>query len=268
VPVHLIHVSKSGGSALRFAIREARKKAGGQLETEWGPVWGHDHRFRMIHVERGDKVIFALRDPATRFVSGFYSRLRKGAPRYDLGWSAAEQQAFEWFKTPQALADALAGADEETRRRAVFAMGAIVHVNRPMTRWLGSPAYLYRNLDKVLYVARQESLAEDFEQIKEILDLPREQMLPDDDIIAHRTAYPDDRTLSEQGLRALQLWYAADYELLEIGDAVRAGREPPAPPFRQRLVAALGTVKPRRKFRAHRHARSRTRSVPTEGVHG
>ena len=49
------------------------------------------------------KAVFALRDPLTRFISGFYSGLRKGAPRYDIGWSKGEKRAFSWFSTPQEL---------------------------------------------------------------------------------------------------------------------------------------------------------------------
>ena len=90
--------------------------------SPWGPVWGHDHRFRLINVENGDKAVIPLRDPISRFVSGFYSRLRKGEPRYYREWREEERTAFEWFSTPRELADALAQPAGEARRRAEFAM--------------------------------------------------------------------------------------------------------------------------------------------------
>jgi hypothetical protein len=240
VAVHFIHVSKAGGTALRFAIRSARARAGGKLVSPWGEVWGHDHRFRFADLRRGHKAVFALRDPVSRFLSGYYSRLRKGAPRYFIEWSAKEAQAFEWFPTPQALAEALAESGE-ARRRAEFAMGAIAHVSRPMTYWTGKPSYLRRRLDKVLYVARQETLEEDWEKLKELLDIPRDQMLPKDDVRAHRTAYApdDDRTLSDRALEALHAWYADDYALLEIAEDVRSGRADRRPPALERLVPAV-----------------------------
>lgn len=255
--VHIIHIPKSGGSALRFAIREAREKAGGELNSRWGPVWGHDHRFRMVHLAPTDKAVFILRDPVTRFVSSFYSRLRKGKPRYEFDWTPQERRAFERFQTPRALADALSGSGKN-HKHAVHAMRWIRHVNRPMTRWLGTPASLYLNRDKVLYVARQESLNDDWERLKELLEIPREQMLPDDDIIAYRTSYTGDTSVSEQGLRALRSWYADDYELLEFADAFRNGREPPVPPLRRRLVAQAARLKPRPKFH-RRPEQGRTR---------
>jgi hypothetical protein len=228
--VHFIHVSKAGGTALRHAIRVARVNAGGSLPTPWGEVWGHDHRFRFENVEDDDFVVIPLRDPVSRFVSGFYSRLRRGAPRFSIEWTRGERQAFEWFPTPQALADALSEPSGELRQRAEVAMKSIAHVNRPMTRWTGKPDYVRKRLGNVLYVARQETLAADWEALKELLDLPRDLMLPEDDLLAHRTVYTaeDDRAISERGTIALREWYAEDCELLDLGEEFRQrGTRPP-----------------------------------------
>lgn len=229
--VHFIHVSKAGGTALRHAIRSARVNAGGQLLSPWGEVWGHDHRFRLSDVGPEHKAVIPLRDPVSRFLSGFYSRLRKGAPRHSIEWTDEERRSFEVFPTPQALADALAEPAGARREQAEFAMKSIGHLKRPMTEWTGTPDYLARHIDRVLYVARQETLDEDWEALKELLDLPRDQQLPTDDVTAHRTTYAGSREISEQGVRALRAWYADDYELLEIGERVRAATAPgPAQP--------------------------------------
>jgi len=116
-----------------------------------------------------------------------------------------------------------------------------------MTYWLGSAAYLYLNRGKVLYVARQESLEDDWERIKELLGIPHEQMLPVDDIAAHRASYTGDMSIGEEGLLALRRWYAEDYRLLEIAEALRQGREPPAPSTLERELARIEAVRPRRK---------------------
>ena len=57
---------------------------------------------------------------------------------------------------------------------------------------------------------------------RELLDLPRDQALPRDAVVAHRTDYAGSRDLSPEGIAALQAWYADDYELLRIGDDMRA----------------------------------------------
>jgi Sulfotransferase family len=234
--VHFIHVSKAGGSVLRYAIREARKKNGGKLESQWGPIWGHNHLFRLSDLEPGDMAVFALRDPVTRFLSGFYSRLREGAPRYHIRHTRSERQAFEWFPTPQELADSLAARGPK-RWRAKLAMQSIGHLKRRQTFWTGKPSYVRENLDRVLYIARQETLSEDWEKLKALLDIPADVALSKDDTIAHRTEYSGDRTLSEKGTKAIRAWYAEDYQLLEIADEFRAGDPQAAPSGRGRLAS-------------------------------
>lgn len=248
--VHFIHVSKAGGSVLRYAIRQARKQSGGKLESQWGPIWGHNHLFRLSDIEPEDMAIFPLRDPVTRFVSGFYSRLREGAPRYYIRHTRAERQAFEWFPTPQELAEALADRWGPRRLRARFAMQSIGHLKRGQTFWTGKPSYVRSNLDRVLYIARQETLSEDWEKIKELLDIPRDVALSQDDTIAHRTEYTGDRNISEKGTQALRRWYADDYRLLAIADEVRAGTAQPATTGLARLTALGGSSDQRRSAAA------------------
>jgi hypothetical protein len=226
VAVQILHVGKCGGTAIRHAIREARAAAGGRLDSPWGPIWARQgHRYKLSDVPEGDKAVFVLRDPATRFVSGFYSRLRKGRPRHFREWSDEERRAFDWFTTPEALAEALAARGEE-RKRAEFAMRTIRQVRRPMTQWTGSPEYLLANLDKVLYIARQETLDDDWANIKELLGLPPTLTLPQDEVGAHRTVYPREQRIGERGLAALRDWFEDDYRLLEIAEDFRAGRAP------------------------------------------
>ena len=219
--VHFLHVSKAGGSALRHAIRASRVQAGGRLATPWGRIRGHDHRFRFMDVGSYDMAVITLRDPVTRFVSGFLSRFRKGAPRYYNEWTLKESQAFEWFSSPQALADALAESSGELRERAEFALRSIRHVRDPMIHWTGDAGYVRARAENVLYVARQETLDTDWELLKELLHLPRGQVLPRDPVVAHRSTDVLDREISPKGIRALREWYEADCELLELAEEMR-----------------------------------------------
>jgi Sulfotransferase family len=226
--VHFIHVGKSGGTALRHGVLAVRELRGGDtLESPWGEVYAHrGHRRRLSDTPEGDVVVFSLRDPITRFVSGFYSRLNKGAPRHFREWSEEERQSFEWFQTPVELADALAVPRGELHDRAAFAMRNIRQLKRRLTHWTGKPNYFRQNTDKVLYIARQETLDEDWEKLKELLGFPPEIMLPRDDIAAHRTSYPRDVAISERGRLALRQWYSEDFKVLLIAEDLRKGRRP------------------------------------------
>ena len=178
------------------------------------------------------KAVFALRDPLTRLISGFYSGLRKGAPRYDIGWSKGEKRAFSWFSTPQELADALASPDPTLRGQAEFAMRLIRHVSKPRMRWTRSPACLRKHIDKILYIARQETLDEDWERLKELLDMPWHVLRPG------TRSRPTRRRIPPTGRSArtetpLREWYAADYDEL-TGDrrGPRSGASPRSRRFR------------------------------------
>jgi hypothetical protein len=241
--VHILHVSKTGGTAMRYAVRRERLAAGGTLPSPWGPIWAHEHNFRLSDVPKGDKAIITLRDPVSRFLSGFCSRQRKGAPRHLREWTEAERMAFSWFSTPQELADALAEPPGDARERAEIAMRSITHLKRRMTLWTGKPAYLLRHLDKVLFFARQETLDDDWERLRELLELPSGLILPRDDVVAHRTLYSCDLALSRRGIEALRAWYAQDYKVLEIAERLRHGLDPPRVPLRARLRSLIGETR-------------------------
>lgn len=228
--IHYVHIGKSGGTALKFAIRESARaalpaKARFNKRTPWesplGTVHLEGHGFRLRDVPDDAYAFFSVRDPATRFVSSFYSRLRKGMPRHFTEWSDAEAEAFAVFQTPQDLALALAKRRGKKRGEAEFAMNSIRHIRRPMTWWIGDAASLQARLPQVAYIVRQETLNEDWRRVKALLGLPGDVELPSDPVQAHRTTGEYDRTLTPEMLDALRRWYAADYELLELCDRVR-----------------------------------------------
>jgi hypothetical protein len=218
VAVHFLHIGKTGGTAIKWALRHAEVP-----ETPWGPIELHRHAFKFDDVPRGDRVIFFVRDPIDRFMSGFYSRLSKGQPRYLYEWTEGERAAFEEFSTPQRLAAALGSDDEEERSRARRAARAIRHT-RPMYRYTGGPLRLRLRRRQILYIGRLETLQADWKQIRALLELPRNVKLPHGPWRAHRQKEPLDMTLDDAARRALEEFYRGDYKLLEYCDKVREKR--------------------------------------------
>src|SRR5579871_4622690 len=208
VVVHLIHVRKTGGTALKHAF-DAHPR------TDRYRILHHGHGTLLRDVPPGDKAIFFLRDPVARFVSGFYCRQRMGRPRYNSPWTVNERAAFERFQAPNQLASALSSADESERSCAQSAMRAIQHLCSVFT-WLESEAYLLSRLPDIFYIGFQETLDEDFEGLKLKLGLPPELRLSDDEVLSHRRPAHLDGHLDELAVANLRAWYEADRKIIDL----------------------------------------------------
>ena len=216
--VHFIHVGKTGGTAIKAALRRA-----GFPQTPFGQLVVHRHRQRLVDLPREDYAFFCVRDPVSRFISGFSSRQRMGMPRFYFEWTPAELRAFEVFGSAQELASALASRDRMLRGEAERAMQAIRHL-RPQSRQLGTLRQLRRRMDRVVFIGRTETLSADWPQLVRVLALPPETRLPTGPVRAHRGNGEPDKALDDDARDALVRWYAKDYRLVGLCDRVRDER--------------------------------------------
>jgi hypothetical protein len=221
VTVHFIRIGKTASTALSISLRP--------LFVEGSPTYGevrqHPHSKRVPGIPRGEKLFFTLRDPVTRFVSGFSSRLREGKPRYDRPWSPEEKIAFARFSRPEELAHALVSEDADDRAAARYAFRHIRQLNRQYTYWLRSPEVIEERLDDIVMILRQETLDQDVQRLVEELGYNKTVTLEDDPVRAHRS--PDDkalRSLDDRAVAALRGWFAPSYELLDCCEAIRRDR--------------------------------------------
>ena len=213
--VHLLHIGKTGGSALKSVLRRF------PVGSAWH-VRLHPHRTRLHDLPHGDRVVFCVRDPTSRFVSSFYSRQRQGRPRINSPWTPQEAEAFAFFQTPNQLACALEAPDTALRERAHRAMRAIEHVRTSYWDWFDDEAYLRARAGCLLGMFSQEHLAEGFELLKAKLALPADAALPSDDVTAHRNPADVDRALSPEAEGNLRRWYSEDYRFIDICEELRA----------------------------------------------
>lgn len=216
--VHFLHLGKTGGSAVKHAIETCRNPHMCYV------LYLHPHETTLRDVPEGHKFFFLLRDPVSRFVSGFYSRQRQGQPRYYLRWSAGEKTAFERFESPNALGRALCSADPGERAAAEAAMRSIMHVKDSYWNWFESRDYFLSRLPDLFFIGFQEQLAEDFEVLRNKLFLPC-LTLPQDDLFAHRNPAELDRSLDPEALANLKRWYADDYAFVELCHDIVRQRE-------------------------------------------
>jgi hypothetical protein len=152
-----------------------------------------------------------LRDPVSRFVSGFNSRRRRGRSLNDAEWNQDEAAAFAAFPTANDLAEALSVTHDDRRAAAVAAMRGIYHVKSSYADWLVDVGYLESRRDDILWVGQTSRLAADFDRLKQILGLPAECVLPADPVASHRRLDSDETYLSPVGIKNIERWYATDY---------------------------------------------------------
>ena len=210
--MHFLHVGKTGGTAFKYAVERARERHGPLACV----IHLHPHAVRLRDVPAGDRFLFFLRDPLSRFVSGFYSRRRQGRPRYFVPWRPGEKDAFRHFRTPNQLALALSARGAAERNRAQAAMRCIGHVRDSYARWFEDQAYFLSRLDDLFFIGFQERMADDFAILKSKLRLPDSAALPTDDVGAHANPRHLDRRLDDEAVGNLQRWYAADVEFLAL----------------------------------------------------
>lgn len=215
--VHFLHIGKTGGSAIKAALRPFRGKRGIVFHPHWFPASG---------VPANERFFFCVREPVSRFISAFNSRLRMGKPAGFVPWDADEEWAFSRFQTPEALAIALSGNDAAKAREARRAMRSIRHVRQHQHEWFPAPAleYLRERADGVVWIGFQESLDSDFEILKQALRLPAHTALPAEAVAAHRVPEGFSISLSEAGRRNLAAWYAEDVRFVEGLRALRSVR--------------------------------------------
>ena len=172
------------------------------------------------------------------YVSAFHSRLRKGQPKFYFEWSPAEAATFERFPTPQALAEGLGSDDEETRAVAQQGMKAIQHI-RGIRRFLKSPDHVMEHRRQIAYIGRQETLDDDWQRIRALLELPEDVELPADPKKAHRRQASGDPALDANAEAILRRYFKPDYQIIQACDRLRAARGSPVQPRRRKLALKI-----------------------------
>jgi hypothetical protein len=208
-PIHVLHIGKTGGTALKHVLAEHQDTSRYQLLFR-----GHD--ITLADVRVGEQFMFLIRDPLTRFVSAFNGRLREDRPRYHYPWRDEERVAFAIFKTPDQLAVALSSADVEEREQAEAAMHGIGHVNTPYTFWFPNESVFRARLSDVFFIGLQDRLDDDFELLKRRLGLPDEARMPRDQTVAHKTPEGFEGHLSDRARANLERWYDFDVAFVRL----------------------------------------------------
>jgi len=205
----LLHI---GGTAVNAALKANNKLGVGQAVK----CYAHKTGLRdIVEKDRVGNVMFFIREPVSRYISAFNSRLRMGYPRHQGKWSTDEEIAFGHFKTPNELAEALSSGDVELRENALHAMTCIRHLKRAYEHYLGSTDLLEQEIDRIYFIGATEHLESDFSLMRTLLGVSPDIEMPTDDYGAHRTPDGFERTVSELGRRNVMDYYKTDYDIYD-----------------------------------------------------
>ena len=194
---HLLHIGKTGGTAVKYALNHHlevlvdggnrnKKTATVSLPDISSVFHLHPHDVHLRDIPEGEKIVFFLRDPANRFISSFYSREREGKPRYYFPWKPEEAISFKHFPTANQLANGLGSDNPEVAGLAAEAMQSIFHVKTSFWDWFEDEDYFLSRKEDIFFVGFQESLNADFERLKSKLKLPETVQLPTSDADSHK----------------------------------------------------------------------------------
>lgn len=206
----LLHIGKTGGTAVNTVLRAAKKLGIGRRIG----LYGHEVGLQQVaDHDRTGKVVFFIREPVSRYISAFNSRLRQGYPRHGNTWTEKEEIAFKHFKTPNQLAEALSARDAELRQHATDAMTGIKHLRRAYQHYLGSVELLEQERDRIYFIGATETFESDFALLRKLFRVPDDLELPTDDLGAHKTPDGFEKTVSELGRHNIENYYADDYAI-------------------------------------------------------
>lgn len=210
--VHFLHIGKTGGTSIIYALKNKEMP----YITDNHILFSHPHKFCIDNTLKGEKVFFFIRDTIDRFISGFYARKNKDLPRYFNEWNSYEKKAFSTFSTPNKLAISLSSKNEDIRQKAIQAMNNISHVNTSYWDWFENKKYFLSRIHDIIFVGKQKTLSQDFEQLKKILNLPGSISLPESSINSHKNTDSVDKNLDPEAIKNLKNWYTRDYEFLKL----------------------------------------------------
>lgn len=204
--IHFLHIGKNAGTQMKGIAKQVN------ATSKKVAIVKHGHDVFLKDIPADEAYAFSIRDPLSRFRSGFYSRKRKGQPKTYNEWNAYEAEAFATFDHANDLAEALF-AEGDLGLRAFGAMKTIRHTAQNQSDWF----YCCGNFLTVrppVWIIRQKHFDTDVQDFARRAGLDVTFALSDAPERAHRNDYSDIPPLSDKAVENLRRWYVQDFEFL------------------------------------------------------
>lgn len=206
--IAFLHIGKNAGTQIMHLAQ--------QLKPHGLLVHQLPHSKKLYEIPFQMSYFFSIRDPISRFKSGFYSRKRKGQPRIYAEWTPPEARAFERFEHANQLAEALFREDEPGFE-AAQAIQSIRHTAMQQIDWFERLSFL--DMRPPVWVIRQEKFEADFGVLLSRLGLGvrfNDLQPARDAAAAHSNDYSAAPELSALARENLKRWYARDFVFYDL----------------------------------------------------
>lgn len=201
--IHFLHIGKAAGTQIQGVAKQINERSSSLR------IKCHNHDTALRGLPAGEAYFFSIRNPETRFVSGFYSRKRKGQPLLFAEWSRDEAAAFAAFEHANELAECLFETGS-TGAKALMAATSISHCAMHQIDWFRRMGFFFE-LRPPLAILRQENFAVDLAAFLERLEIDFPVHIERDKVQSHANDYRGIPALSEKARHNLRLWYSRDY---------------------------------------------------------
>lgn len=208
--VYFLHIGKAAGSQIKNALAQINAQ---QRAVYMQPM---RHDITLKDIPEPADYFFSVREPISRFRSGFYSRKRRGQPLNNFPWTRYEEQAFATFEHANDLAEALF-ARGERGMHALAAIKSIEHTAQDQIDWFATTGDFF-TIRPPLWILRQEHFEQDFETFLARAGIAIKPILRQDAVGAHRNDYTQTLPLSEKAKENLRRWYAQDFAFYEAAE--------------------------------------------------
>ena len=203
--IDFLHIGKCAGNQIDNLLSQISNMRDFTFTHNW-----HDVKLR--HIALGNPYFFSIRNPITRFFSGFYSRKRKGRPKFDVPWSNHDAKAFAFFPHANDIAESLFESDF-SGKMARYAVNSIDHLRNHQIEWFEDRGY-FLDLQPPVWIIRVEYFEHDFNNLLRALDIGieiKDLDVSNDPIQIHKNDYGDSIPLSTKAIQNLEHWYLRDF---------------------------------------------------------
>lgn len=205
--IQFLHIGKCAGTQISALAEQINAKSPDvRILTK-----NHDCFLKDIHKQ--SRYFFSIRNPINRFMSGFYSRKRKGDPQVTSDWTMYDKLAFEEFEHANDLAESLFSGGS-LGAAAFGAMKSIRHTAQNQSDWFYCTGNFLR-LRPPVWIIRQEKFDADFQTFlsKSGLGVHWSDLeVKTDPKTSHANDYSSTPPLSERARANLKAWYIQDFE--------------------------------------------------------